>query len=125
LGVGLTILPRKKGSCLEASKNFSQILWRRPRPKLGCGAKERERERERNFVIEVYVSSNSVAKAKWLPVGVNRMQPSNPALQRVLIGGICSDVAKGEMTPENTRTPRTGVTDLMQVDQVLPDMLKM
>jgi hypothetical protein len=22
---------------------FSRILWRRPRPKLGCGAKERRR----------------------------------------------------------------------------------
>jgi hypothetical protein len=25
------------------SKKFSWILWRRPRPKLGCGAKERRR----------------------------------------------------------------------------------
>jgi hypothetical protein len=24
---------------------FSRILWRRPRPKLGCGAKERRRRR--------------------------------------------------------------------------------
>jgi hypothetical protein len=23
---------------------FSQILWRRPRPKLGCGAKERKKK---------------------------------------------------------------------------------
>jgi len=41
LGVGLTTLPCKKENCWEASKKFSRILWRRPRPKLGCGAKER------------------------------------------------------------------------------------
>jgi hypothetical protein len=39
--VELTILPCKKENCSEASKKFSRILWRRPRPKLGCGAKER------------------------------------------------------------------------------------
>jgi hypothetical protein len=44
LGVGLTILPCKKEKCCEASKKFSRILWRRPRPKLGCGAKERKEE---------------------------------------------------------------------------------
>jgi hypothetical protein len=47
LGVGLTTLSCKKENCLEASKNFSWILWRRPRPKLGCGAKERRRRRRR------------------------------------------------------------------------------
>jgi hypothetical protein len=43
--VGLTTLPCKKENCLEASKKFSQIFWRKPRPKLGCGAKERRRRR--------------------------------------------------------------------------------
>jgi hypothetical protein len=42
--VGLTTLPCKKENCSEASKKFSQILWRRPRPRLGCGAKERRRK---------------------------------------------------------------------------------
>jgi hypothetical protein len=41
--VGLTILSCKKENCREASKKFSRILRRRPRPKLGCGAKERRR----------------------------------------------------------------------------------
>jgi hypothetical protein len=41
--VGLTTLPCKKENRSEASKKFSQILWRRPRLKLGCGAKERRR----------------------------------------------------------------------------------
>jgi hypothetical protein len=45
--VGLTTLPCKKENCSEASKKFSRILWRRPRPKLGCGAKERRRRRRR------------------------------------------------------------------------------
>jgi hypothetical protein len=40
--MGLTTLPSKKENCREASKKFSWILWRRPRPKLGCGAKGRE-----------------------------------------------------------------------------------
>jgi hypothetical protein len=31
---------------LESTK-FSRILWRRPRPKLGCGAKEEEEEERR------------------------------------------------------------------------------
>jgi hypothetical protein len=39
--MGLTTLPCKKENSWEASKKFSWILWRRPRPKLGCGAKER------------------------------------------------------------------------------------
>jgi hypothetical protein len=43
LGVGLTTLPCKKENCREASKKVIRILWRRPRPKLGCGAKERRR----------------------------------------------------------------------------------
>jgi hypothetical protein len=52
LGVGLTTLPCKKENCWEASKKFSRILRRRPRPKLGCGAKERRRMHyeTRNFV---------------------------------------------------------------------------
>jgi len=41
--VGLTNLPCKNENCWEASKKFSRIMWRRPRPKLGCGAKERRR----------------------------------------------------------------------------------
>jgi hypothetical protein len=49
--VGLTTLPCKKENCLEASKKFSWILWRRPWPKLGCGAKER-RKRGRFNVIK-------------------------------------------------------------------------
>jgi hypothetical protein len=43
--VGLTTLPCKGENCLEASKKFSLILWRRPSPKLGCGAKRRERDK--------------------------------------------------------------------------------
>jgi len=42
LGVGLTTLPCKKENCWEASKKFSRILWRRPRPRLGCEAKEKK-----------------------------------------------------------------------------------
>jgi hypothetical protein len=45
LGVGLTTLPCKKENCREVSTKFSRILWRRPRPKLGCGAEERRRRR--------------------------------------------------------------------------------
>jgi hypothetical protein len=30
----------------EHSTKFSRILWRRPRPKLGCGAKERRKDYE-------------------------------------------------------------------------------
>jgi hypothetical protein len=44
--VGLKTLPCEKENCLEASKKFSQILWRRPRPKLGCGAKERRKKKK-------------------------------------------------------------------------------
>jgi hypothetical protein len=29
---------------------FSRILWRRPRPNLGCGAKERKKEFSVKFV---------------------------------------------------------------------------
>jgi len=43
--VGLTNLPCKNENCWEASKKFSRIMWRRPRPKLGCGAKERRRRK--------------------------------------------------------------------------------
>jgi hypothetical protein len=32
---------------LEDSKKFSRILWRRPRPRMGCGAKERKKERKK------------------------------------------------------------------------------
>jgi predicted ABC-class ATPase len=39
--MGLKTLPCKKENCSEASTKFSQILWRRPRPKVGYGAKER------------------------------------------------------------------------------------
>jgi hypothetical protein len=49
--VGLTTLPCKK-NCCEASKKFSRILWRRPRPKLGCGAKERKKE---EMKLKIYV----------------------------------------------------------------------
>jgi hypothetical protein len=45
--VWLKILPCKKENCSEASKKFSRILWRRPRPKLSCGAKERRRRRRK------------------------------------------------------------------------------
>jgi hypothetical protein len=30
---------------------FSRILWRRPRPKLGCGAKERKKERKKEAIL--------------------------------------------------------------------------
>jgi hypothetical protein len=42
--MGLTTLLCKKENCLEASKKFSRILWRRSRPRLGCEAKERSYE---------------------------------------------------------------------------------
>jgi hypothetical protein len=41
LGVGLTPYPVKK-KIVEKPPRF-WILWRRPRPKLGCGATERRR----------------------------------------------------------------------------------
>jgi hypothetical protein len=50
LGVGLTTLPCKKENCSEASKKFSRILRRKPRPKLGCVAKERRRRRRRRIL---------------------------------------------------------------------------
>jgi hypothetical protein len=40
---------------LEASKKFSRILWRRPRPKLGCGAKERRRRSYTIIFIDAVV----------------------------------------------------------------------
>jgi hypothetical protein len=46
MGVGLTTPPCKKESCSEASKKFSRILRRRPRPKLGCGTKEKKHIRK-------------------------------------------------------------------------------
>jgi len=52
LGVGLTTLPCKKENCWEASKKFSRILWRRPRPNLGCGAKERRRRTPWSRVLQ-------------------------------------------------------------------------
>jgi hypothetical protein len=41
---GLTTLRYKKENYWKASKKFSRILWRRPRPKLGYGAKEEEED---------------------------------------------------------------------------------
>jgi hypothetical protein len=41
LDVELTTQPCKK--IVEKPLKFSRILWRRPRPKLGCGAKEKRR----------------------------------------------------------------------------------
>jgi hypothetical protein len=52
LGVGLKTLPCKKENCREASEKFSRILWRRPRPKLGCGAKEEEEEEEKKKKLD-------------------------------------------------------------------------
>jgi hypothetical protein len=46
--VGLTTLPCKKENCLEASKKFSQILWRRPRQ--GVEPRKEERRRRRRSV---------------------------------------------------------------------------
>jgi hypothetical protein len=62
LGVGLTTLPCKK-NCLEAFKKFSRILWRRPRPKLGCGAKERRRRKGK--VVPVLLTEHHAMKAYW------------------------------------------------------------
>jgi hypothetical protein len=39
--VGLTTLPCKKKIVEKPPRKFSRILWKRPRPKLGCAAKER------------------------------------------------------------------------------------
>jgi hypothetical protein len=59
VGVGLTILPCKKGNCREASKKFSRILWRRSRPKLGCGTKERRKKTEYAIKRKLPLSENS------------------------------------------------------------------
>jgi hypothetical protein len=64
LGVGLTTLPCKKENCSEASKKFSQILRRRPRPKLGCGAKERS-----IIIIIIIIRILDVRGRKWREVG--------------------------------------------------------
>jgi hypothetical protein len=52
VGRGDTTIPCKKENCGEASKKFSRILWKRPRPKLGCGAKERKK----SFICSSHVS---------------------------------------------------------------------
>jgi hypothetical protein len=59
--VGLTILPCKKENCWEASKKFSRILWRRPRPKLGYAAKERKKERKERVLIFTQLVKKSLA----------------------------------------------------------------
>jgi hypothetical protein len=44
---------------------FSRILWRRPRPKLGCGAKERRTlcvAFQQVFIVIVYFIIDSVRK---------------------------------------------------------------
>jgi hypothetical protein len=51
LDVGLTTPPCKKENCWEASKKFSQILRRRPRPTLGCGAEKRRRNNCLRFLL--------------------------------------------------------------------------
>jgi hypothetical protein len=52
--------PVKKENCREASKKFSRILWRRPRPKLSCGAKERKK-----IVIALCI------QCLWMKVHIN------------------------------------------------------
>jgi len=41
------------GRGAKSSKKFSRILWRRPRPKLGCGAKERKKKEEEESSIKL------------------------------------------------------------------------
>jgi hypothetical protein len=43
--VGLTTLLCKKEIVEKPPRNSAGLLWRRPRPKLGCGAKERRTRR--------------------------------------------------------------------------------
>jgi hypothetical protein len=49
--LGLGLLHKIRLNFLEAYQRFSflqdRVLWRRPRPKLGCGAKEKRRRRRR------------------------------------------------------------------------------
>jgi hypothetical protein len=57
--MGLTTLPCKKENYWEASKKFSWILWRRPKPKLGCGAKERKKKEgpSKCYLLQHYMVS--------------------------------------------------------------------
>jgi hypothetical protein len=56
--------PTLKKNCLGASKKFSRILWRRPRPKLGCGAKERRRKRRR-IVVNLDLTKELAPAHMW------------------------------------------------------------
>jgi hypothetical protein len=76
LGVGLTTLPCKKENCREASKKFSQILWRRPRPKLGCGAKERRRRRRRSYKGILRHKNREHPKSK-----INELETNNKSIK--------------------------------------------
>jgi hypothetical protein len=67
--VGLTTLPYKKENW-EASKKFSRILWRRPRPKLGCGAKERRRRRKVRVGTGIAQWYSAGLRAGWSGVRV-------------------------------------------------------
>jgi hypothetical protein len=58
----ITTLPCKKEIYWEASKKFSWILWRRPRPKLGCGAKER---RKMISVLVSWKSIRAIGECTW------------------------------------------------------------
>jgi hypothetical protein len=62
--VGLTTLSCKNENCWEASKKFSRILWRRPRPTLGYGAKEKKKELNyRSSLFEKLMVSELVQKS--------------------------------------------------------------
>jgi hypothetical protein len=73
LGVGLTTLPCKREKCSEASKKFSRILWRRPRPKLGCGAKEGRRMKKNGLCSVEYENDcvNDELEMVWKEVVVD------------------------------------------------------
>jgi hypothetical protein len=43
-GRGAQPYPVKNETVEKPSMKFSWILWRRPRPRLGCGAKERKKK---------------------------------------------------------------------------------
>jgi hypothetical protein len=65
LGVGVTILPCKKKIVEKTLKKFWMILWRRPRPKLGCGSKDRKKILRYNFITFLQEKRKT---AKLLPL---------------------------------------------------------
>jgi hypothetical protein len=79
--VGLTTLLCKKENCWEASKKFSRILWRRPRPKLDCGAKERRKtytKQSPSWEPNSHLASQEFPHILWYPKFRYRVYRSPP-----------------------------------------------